>query len=67
MWYNVPVAETNIAGQIKPTDIKENYYVNGVPLQILIDKNGIIIGKWGSKTKENEEALDKKLAELFNN
>ena len=65
LWHNVPVAEKNIPGQIKSTDIKANYYIYGVPLQLLIDKNGIIIGKWTSKSKVNDEALAEKLSEIL--
>jgi hypothetical protein len=34
-------------------------------MQFLIDKNGIIIGKWIGQSKENEDDLDKKLKEVF--
>jgi len=66
-WHPVPVAEKYALGpdSIKKDDIYENYFVQGVPRQILIDKSGKIVGQWLGFSKENENELDKKLAELF--
>lgn len=41
--------------------ILDKYNVGVLPTKILIDPNGIIVGRYGS-----DEALDKKLAEVFN-
>lgn len=67
--YNIPVAEKYAEGssQITNDDIYQNYYYNGIPTQILIDKNGKIISKLEGFSKENEEALDKILSEIFDN
>jgi thiol-disulfide isomerase/thioredoxin len=50
----------------KSNDISEPYAIHTLPTKILIDKNGIIIGRYGGGG-ENDEAMDKKLAEIFNN
>jgi hypothetical protein len=38
-----------------------------LPTKILIDKNGVIIGRYDKGTEEEALALDKKLAEVMNN
>ncbi|MDR6784485.1 thiol-disulfide isomerase/thioredoxin [Pedobacter africanus] len=50
----------------KSEDISEPYAIHTLPTKILIDKNGMIIGRYGGGG-ENDEAMDKKLAEIFNN
>lgn len=40
--------------------------MGGVPQKILISKVGKVIGHWGGYSKENDDSLDKKLAETFN-
>ena len=67
MWHHVPVAEKYAEGpdQITEDDIYSNYFVQAIPVQILIDKTGRIIGRWTGSGLENEQDLDKKLAELF--
>lgn len=52
-------------GYDKSEDISEPYAIHTLPTKILIDKNGIIIGRYGGGG-ENDEAMDKKLAEIFN-
>ncbi|MCJ0741188.1 AhpC/TSA family protein [Pedobacter montanisoli] len=47
-------------------DLSKGYGVHVLPTKILIDKNGIIIGRYGGGG-EDDEALDKKLAEIFVN
>jgi thiol-disulfide isomerase/thioredoxin len=46
-------------------DIVQNYPIGPVPLSLLIDKEGKVIGCWKGYSKENEEALEKKLEELL--
>ena len=67
IWYQVPVAERYAEGPafITKDDIYENYFVQAIPVQILIDKNGKIIGRWTGYSIENERDLDEKLAILF--
>lgn len=67
IWHQVPVAERYAEGPVFLTkdDIYENYFVQSIPLLILIDKDGKIIGRWGGYSIENEKELDEKLAKLF--
>jgi len=69
MWYHVPAAERYVDGRSYWTkdDIIMNYFVQGVPAQLLIDKEGKIVGRWLGKSQEKEDALDKKLKKIFNN
>jgi thiol-disulfide isomerase/thioredoxin len=46
-------------------DISEKYGIHTLPTKILIDTKGVIIGRYGDGG-EDEEALDKKLLEIFN-
>jgi thiol-disulfide isomerase/thioredoxin len=66
-WHNVPIAEKLAEGTSKRTkdDIIENYFVQGIPLKILISRSGIILGRWNGDSKENNESLDAQLAEIF--
>ena len=45
-------------------DINEPYGIQSIPTQILIDLTGMIIGRY-SGGWEDDEAMDKKLAEIF--
>ncbi|WEK21629.1 MAG: TlpA disulfide reductase family protein [Candidatus Pedobacter colombiensis] len=45
-------------------DITKGYGIHSLPTKILIDKEGIIIGRYGGGG-ENDEAMDKKMAEIF--
>jgi thiol-disulfide isomerase/thioredoxin len=56
IWYN-------IMGDIKSDKINKLYGINIYPTKILIDKNGIIIGRYDGT--EGANTLDKKLAEVF--
>lgn len=53
------------AGYDKSASISEPYGIHSLPTKILIDKTGMIIGRYGGGG-EDDEAMDKKLAELFN-
>ncbi|MEJ2884531.1 TlpA disulfide reductase family protein [Pedobacter sp. GR22-6] len=46
-------------------DRSDAYGIHTLPTKILIDKNGMIVGRYGGGG-ENDEAMDKKLAEIFN-
>jgi thiol-disulfide isomerase/thioredoxin len=46
-------------------DINEGYNIVSLPTQVLIDPNGMIIGRYGDGLGESHEALDKKLEALF--
>lgn len=66
-WHHIPLAERYADGPdyITKDDIYENYFVQAIPVQILIDKKGKIIGRWTGYSIENEKELDEKLAKLF--
>jgi thiol-disulfide isomerase/thioredoxin len=67
IWHHVPVAERYAEGPdyFTKDDIYENYFVQAIPVKILIDKDGIIIGRWVGYSIETEKELDKILAKLF--
>jgi peroxiredoxin len=69
MWFHIPIAEQFAKGPdyITNDDIYKNYFVQSIPVQILIDKNGKIIGRLKDASKENEDSLDKLLSEIFDN
>jgi thiol-disulfide isomerase/thioredoxin len=46
------------------TDISEPYGIHSLPTKILIDPNGIVVGRYGGGG-EDDAALDKKFAEIF--
>ena len=46
----------------KSTDISDRYGIHFLPTKILVDKDGMIIGRYGGG---EEEQLDAKLAEIF--
>ena len=46
-------------------DTSDGYGIHTLPTKILIDKNGIIVGRYGGGGESDEE-MDKKLASIFN-
>ena len=66
-WYHIPFAEKWPCkpSQITNDDIYKNYFVQAIPAQILIDKNGKIIYRHVGYSKESEESLDKQISRLF--
>jgi thiol-disulfide isomerase/thioredoxin len=48
----------------KSESISDRYGIHSLPTKILIDPNGIIIGRYGGGG-EDDEAMDKKLSEVF--
>ena len=48
----------------RSADISDRYGIHTLPTKILIDPNGVIIGRYGGGG-ENDEAMDKKLSEIF--
>jgi thiol-disulfide isomerase/thioredoxin len=69
MWYHIQVAEKWPCGpeQLTNYDIAQNYSYNGVPNMLLIDKNGKILCRYTSASIENQESLDRLLAQIFGN
>lgn len=58
MWKHVSDKENN-------STLATRYFVTGIPVKVLIDKQGKIIGRWRGRTKENEEALLQMLQSIF--
>lgn len=48
----------------RTNDISDNFGIHTLPTKILIDRNGKIIGRYGGGG-ESDDAMDKKLAEVF--
>lgn len=51
-------------GKPQPNDISNRYGIHSLPTQVLIDGNGVIIGRYGGGGEAHEK-LDSKLRELF--
>ncbi|MBV4355714.1 TlpA disulfide reductase family protein [Pinibacter aurantiacus] len=69
MWNNVLRGmdwEKIRKGESNDKDISEKFGIHSLPTKILIDKNGVIIGRYDKGTEEEALALDKKLAEVMN-
>ncbi|HEY5592177.1 MAG TPA: TlpA disulfide reductase family protein [Paludibacter sp.] len=64
IWHQVHYTYSRIAKYTKD-DIYQNYFVQGIPLQLLVNRDGKIIGRWVGYSSENEKELEEKLAELF--
>lgn len=45
--------------------VKEDYFVNGIPHKVLIDRNGKIIGKWKASGELNKRELKSQLIQIF--
>lgn len=46
--------------------VEKDYFVTGIPHKVLIDKNGIIIGKWKGSGELNRKSLENQLIKIFN-
>jgi thiol-disulfide isomerase/thioredoxin len=57
-WRHFSILENN-------ESIIKDYFVNGIPHKILIDKSGKIIGKWKGSGEKNKRELQLLLAEIF--
>lgn len=53
------------SGYDKSADISGPYGIHTLPTKILVDKNGVIVGRYGGGG-EDDAAMDKKLGEIFN-
>ena len=47
------------------TDIAVKYETTPIPMCYLINKQGIIVGKWLGQSSENEADINKKLQAIF--
>jgi peroxiredoxin len=68
-WYHIPIAEKYSQGPkyFTKEDIYSNYFIQAIPVTILINYDGKIIGRWMGESRENEEQLERKLKELAEN
>jgi thiol-disulfide isomerase/thioredoxin len=55
-----------MAGEENPEDLSDYYGIHSLPTKILINPEGVIVGRYGGGG-ENDEAMDKKLKEVFGN
>ncbi|MNY50209.1 Thiol-disulfide oxidoreductase ResA [compost metagenome] len=58
LWKHISVAENQ-------TKIEDNYLVTAIPVKILINKRGEIIGRWKGSGDENKMELKKILEKTF--
>jgi peroxiredoxin len=58
-WKHFAVVQNN-------NSVEKDYFVNGIPHKVLIDKNGIIIGKWKGSGELNRKSLENQLMNIFN-
>lgn len=64
LWKHVRAFQKTYNGHTMD-DIIEKYDIPFVPIKLLIDKKGIIIGKWLGESEENSLSLEKKLQEIM--
>ena len=58
-WEHFSVIENN-------STVENEYFVYGIPHKVLIDKDGIIIGKWKGSGELNRKSLENQLKQIFN-
>lgn len=64
IWYNIIGLKKDKNGSIDKSEwISKKFGVQVLPTKILIDKSGMIIGRYTGT--EEEPAFDKKLSEIF--
>jgi thiol-disulfide isomerase/thioredoxin len=54
-----------ISAKENKSTIEDTYVVTAIPVKILINKEGIIIGRWIGSGAENEAAIKKMITEIF--
>ena len=55
-----------VAAKTNDDDVFKKYLVQSMPVRILINKSGVIVGRWYGNTEENDADLTAKLKEIFN-
>ncbi|RZK10103.1 MAG: TlpA family protein disulfide reductase [Flavobacterium sp.] len=55
----------NYSSRQNNSSVKTDYFVNGIPHKILVDKNGVIIGKWKATGELNKRQLQNQLTDIF--
>ena len=66
MWKHISIKENNntdSSGAGCP--IEDIYFVNAIPVKILINKEGLIVGRWRGGGNENKNEIAKQLFEIF--
>lgn len=63
-WKHISIKE-NYKNTSNHSTLEEDYFVNSIPVKVLINKDGIIIGRWRGGGNENKEELDKMLQRIF--
>lgn len=58
IWRQISIVEND-------SSIEKKYFVFGIPHKVLIDRNGIIIGKWKGSGDKNKRELQQTLSEIF--
>ena len=68
MWKHFSITD-NIHNQKGKAEhsIEKEYFVTAIPVKVLINKEGIIIGRWRGGGEENRDELEKALKVIFNN
>ncbi len=56
----------NIFIEENKSETAKDYFVHEIPLKILIDKNGIIIGRWTGQSVSTIDEIQKNLVEILN-
>lgn len=57
--------EESAKGNTNKEDVKNKYYIDSFPTYLLIDQNGIIIGKWKGTSEENDKEISAMLEKLL--
>lgn len=65
MWYQIPIAEKYAEGKYTEDDVIQNYFIQRIPVQIVIDRSGNIISRTISHSKWKDNLLDKQLKKIF--
>ncbi len=47
-------------------ELRKQFNLMPIPVEILIDKQGVIIGRYGPTEEQSSEMLDKELSQIFN-
>lgn len=57
--------KSHFKGVLDPNDIINKYYIQGIPVKLLINKEGIIIGRWDGNSFENDASLEMLLKKVM--
>lgn len=66
IWKHISIKEnSNIITTETNSSIEEAYFVTSIPVKILINKDGVIIGRWRGGGNQNKDEIIKLLFEIF--